>query len=250
MPLALEGRRAVVTGASAGLGREIARQLGAAGAHVVLVARRRDELEALARQMAAEGTDEPTVVVDDLADPDAPARIHDAVTARIGGADILVNNAGQADPAGALLDEAAWRTSFELNFHAKRRLAELFGPTMAVGGYGRVVNLVGLLEPFTVTAAQAAVAACTLWAKAYSRQVAPEGITVNGIAPGRIDSEQVRRHFDTPEKRREFIDAHIPAGRFGTPAEIAALAVFLCSPAAAYITGETISVDGGMHRSI
>ena len=91
-------------------------------------------------------------------------------------------------------------------------------------------------------------AACILWAKGFSRVVAPEGITVNCLAPGRIDSEQLRRHFPTPESRQAFSDQYIPAGRFGTPAEVAALVLFLCSGPAAYLTGETVSVDGGMHR--
>lgn len=248
MDLGLDGRRAVVTGASAGIGREIAWALAREGASVALVARDRAALEELAHELERAGLRTPCVVPADLAAPGAAAGVRERAVALLGGVDILVNNAGRADPPAEELDEAAWRAAFELNFHVKRMLAEELRPHLAAGGRGRVVNLVGLLEPFGVSAAQAAVAACILWAKGFSRVVAPEGTTVNCLAPGRIDSDQLRRHFPTAESRRDFADRYIPAGRFGTPVEAAALAVFLCSDAASYITGETVSVDGGMHR--
>jgi 3-oxoacyl-[acyl-carrier protein] reductase len=241
----LTGQVAIVTGGSIGIGAAIAAELAAAGAHVVIADR--DGGESTAAQLRAGGAQASGVTVD-VADEDAVEQMAAKVVAQLGGVDILVNNAGRADPPAAELDEAAWRAAFELNFHAKRMLAEELRPLLAASGQGRVVNLVGLLEPFGVSAAQAAVAACILWAKGYSRVVAAERITVNCLAPGRIDSEQVRRHFPTAASRQEFADRHIPAGRFGTPAEAAALAVFLCSAAASYVTGETISVDGGMHR--
>lgn len=248
MDLGLAGRRAVVTGASAGIGREVARVLAREGALLALVARSAAALEDLADEIAGSGGERPLVIPADLADRRTPAVIREAVVAGLGGADVLVNNAGAADPPGAGLDEDAWRALFELNFHAKRMLAEELRPHLAAGGQGRVVNLVGILEPFGVSAAQAAVAACILWAKGFSRVVAGEGITVNCVAPGRIESEQVGRHFPTPESRRAFADQYIPAGRFGTPEEAAALVTWLCSAPASYVTGETITVDGGMHR--
>ncbi|MEI5674736.1 MULTISPECIES: SDR family NAD(P)-dependent oxidoreductase [unclassified Nocardioides] len=248
MDLDLIGRRAVVTGAGAGIGREIAHALAREGVSVALVARDEDRLCELARQIADAGAPEPIVVAADLVERETAALVRAEVERAWGGVDILVNNAGRADPPLAELDEDAWRASFELNFHAKRMLAEELRPLLAAGGRGRVVNLVGLLEPRGISAAQAAVAACILWAKGFSRAVAAEGTTVNCVAPGRIDSEQLRRHFPTVESRRAFAEEHIPVGRFGTPAEAAALVVFLCSGAASYLTGETVSVDGGMHR--
>lgn len=248
MDLDLNGRHAVVTGASAGIGREIAWALAREGVSVAIVARDGSRLDALAREMAEDGLPRPYAIAVDLSTREAPSAVRALVESEFGRVDILVNNAGQADPPAESLDEDAWRSSFELNFHAKRVLAEELRPLLAAGGRGRVVNLVGILEPFGVSAAQAAVAACILWSKGFSRAVAHEGITANCIAPGRIDSEQLRRHFPTAESQRVFADQYIPAGRFGTPAEVAALAVFLCSGAASYVTGETISVDGGMHR--
>ncbi|WP_214108159.1 SDR family NAD(P)-dependent oxidoreductase [Acrocarpospora catenulata] len=260
MDLELAGRRALITGASAGIGRATARLLAAEGAQLVLVARRLDALETLAAELEASGpggTDleaggrpRPLCLAADLTDPDAPARLREQVTDRLGGLDILINNAGRAEPAGVTLDEALWRSQFELNFHAKRRLAEEFLPLLAAGGQGRVINLVGILEPFGVSAAQAAVAACVLWAKGLARVVADRQVTVNCVAPGRIDSEQIRAHFPTREAQQEFARGLIPAGRFGTAEEAAALIVFLASGPARYITGDTFTVDGGMHRSI
>ncbi|MEU0486436.1 SDR family oxidoreductase [Streptosporangium sp. NPDC006013] len=250
MDLGLSGRRALVTGASAGIGMATSRMLAAEGAQVVLVARRLDLLEELAEEIAAEGHPRPLCLVADLTDPSAAVRLRRQVEERLGLLDILINNAGRAEPAGADLDEALWQSQFELNFHSKRRLAQEFLPLMAAGGRGRVVNLVGILEPVAVSAAQAAVAACILWAKGFSRTVASQKVTVNCVAPGRIDSEQLRAHFPTQEAREEFARKLIPAGRFGTAEEAAALIVFLASGPAGYITGETFTVDGGMHRSI
>jgi 3-oxoacyl-[acyl-carrier protein] reductase len=248
MDLGLDGCRAVVTGASAGIGRASALALAAEGVHVAIVARSAGDLELLAEEIAGAGMAQPLLVCADLTDRSAPAFIRDQVERELGGVDILVNNAGQADPPGAALDEDAWRRIFELNFHAKRRLASELSPLLVNSGRGRVINMVGILEPFGVSAAQAAVAACITWSKGISRTVAADGITVNCLAPGRIDSDQMRRHFPTPESRQAFADQYIPMKRFGSPEEAAALVVWLASTAASYVTGETITVDGGMHR--
>lgn len=248
MDLGLNGARAVVTGAGAGIGRAVASTLAENGAHVLLVARRLHTLETVADQITESTGTRPALLSCDLSLPDAALTVGRAAREKLGGVDVLVNNAGQADPPSHLLDEAAWRRSFELNFHVKRRIAEDLRHELEASGRGRVVNVVGLIEPVAVTAAQAAIAACRLWSKAFSREVAASGVTVNCVAPGRIDSEQVRRHFPTPESRQEYAAQNIPSRRFGEPEEAAALIAFLCSAGASYVNGETIGVDGGLRR--
>ncbi|MGX1703158.1 SDR family NAD(P)-dependent oxidoreductase [Microbacterium sp. NPDC055357] len=250
MDLQLNDSIALVTGASAGIGRATATLLATEGAHLALCARRGEALRELADEIERSGGHRPLVVEADLVEPDSAAEVATEVREHFGRLDALVNVAGAAEQPGTVLTEEIWQRQFELNFHSKRRLTEAVLPMLRTSGRGRVVNFVGLLEPLVISAAQAAVAACILWSKALSRDVAADGVTVNCIAPGRIDSEQLRRAMPEGEAKQDFIRRRIPAGRFGTPEEAAALVAFLTSGAAAYITGDMFSVDGGMHWSI
>jgi 3-oxoacyl-[acyl-carrier protein] reductase len=250
MDLELKGKIAVVTGASVGLGREIAKVLAAEGAQTVVTARRASLLATLQTEITAAGGARPLAVPLDLYTGEAPARLRDAAIAEFGRVDILVNNAGGSRPIAWDAPDAAWDESFSLNFTAVRRTTQALLPGMIERRWGRVLCVTGSAEPSTVNAAVAAKAGVHAWAKGLSREIGRHGVTINCLAPGRIHSEQIdTRLHPTPESQAEFA-RNIPLGYFGDPCDVAFLAAFLCSPRARYITGERIHVDGGLHRSV
>lgn len=251
MDLELKGRIAVVTGASAGIGRGIARVLAKEGAQTVIVSRRIALLEALAGEIERDGEARPLVVADDLQNRDAPARIARQVFARFDRVDILVNNAGGSRPLPVCAADEAWDEAFAINFTAVRKVTQALLPAMQRNRWGRIINITGSLEPRAVNGANAAKAGVHVWAKGLSCDVAKDGITVNCLMPGRIHSEQIdQRMHPSAENQRAFAEANIPAGYFGDPEDIAHAVAFLCSPKARYITGQRMYIDGGMHRSI
>jgi len=251
MDLELQGRIALVTGASVGIGREIARVLAQEGAQTIIVARRGNLLDSLADEVSSAGAPRPLAIVADLYDREAPARIRDRALAEFGGVDILINNAGGSRPMGIDEPDELWDEAFAIDFTAVRKLTQALLPSMRQRGYGRVVNITGSLEPRGVNAANAAKASVHAWSKGLSREVARDGITVNCLGPGRIHSEQIdQRLHPRKDEQVAFAQANIPAGYFGEPHDMACLVAFLSSPKARYITGQRVYVDGGMHRAI
>ena len=247
MDLKLAGRAALVTGASIGIGRGIARALAAEGVKLAVVARRRNLLETLADEIVTAGGTRPVLIECDMMREDAPATITDAALKELGGVDILINNAGGSRHFKLHTDESQWQEAMTLNFTRQRQIADKLIDGMIARTFGRIVNITGKSEPDGINGAFCAKAAMHSWSKGLSREVGKHGITVNCIPPGRIHSEQILRNY-TPEYRKWQSDNEIPVGRYGEPEEIAALVCFLASPLAGYITGTVIPVDGGLRR--
>jgi 3-oxoacyl-[acyl-carrier protein] reductase len=247
MDLQLAGKTALVTGASMGIGRAIAKGLAAEGVQVAAVARRGNLLEELAREIERAQGPRPVLITQDIMAPDAAARLRETSAAALGHIDILVNCAGGSRPLPIDAGEDRWEEAMTLNFTRQRQIAHDLLPQMIERRWGRIVNITGKSEPEGLNAAFSAKAAMHAWAKGLSREVGKYGITVNSIPPGRIMSEQIRRNY--PEDYRQSHAAkEIPAGFYGEPEDLAALAVFLASPIAHYITGAVIPVDGGLRR--
>ncbi len=249
MDFKLRDRVCLVTGASSGIGRASAILLAAEGARVVATARTEAALATLPAEIRAAGGTEPILLTADLGQEHAPDRLAREVLAKTGQIDVLVNNAGGSRPMSEPDDQAVWDEAFRLNFTSARRFGELVAPAMAERGWGRIISVTGAIVAKAVNAATPAKAALESWSKSTAALYGANGVTVNCVAPGRINTVQIlERLHPTEESRRDFIARNIPAGRFGEPHEAAALIAFLASDAASYINGTTIPVDGGALR--
>ena len=247
MDLQLRDRTAVVTGASMGIGRAIAKALAIEGVRVAAVARRVELMEAMAEEAVAAGGVRPVLLRLDLMAEDAAESLRDVAFGELGHVDILVNNAGGSRTLPVDAAEERWVEAMTLNFTRPRQIAHALLPKMIERRWGRIINITGKSEPEHLNAAFSAKAALHAWAKGLSREIGKYGITVNSIPPGRIMSEQIRRNY--PEDyRKQFAETEIPVGYWGEPEDLAVLAVFLASPVARYITGAVIPVDGGLRR--
>jgi 3-oxoacyl-[acyl-carrier protein] reductase len=262
MDLGLKGKRAIVMAASRGLGYASALGLAREGCHLIVCSRDQQRIEAAADTIRRETGARVTALVADVSSASEARRLVDAAVSEYGGLEIVVHNAG-GPPAGETLamSEEQWHKAFEQNLLSFTRIAGAAAPEMKKAGYGRLLTIASssIKQPIPNLALSNALRA-GVWgiAKTLSRELAPQGILVNVIAPGRIDTERIAELDQAnAQKAGKPIDdvrrasvASIPLGRLGRPEELANLVVFLASQSASYITGQAIMVDGAAGNAL
>jgi 3-oxoacyl-[acyl-carrier protein] reductase len=249
MEFGIDGRVALVLGASRGLGQGIAEALGREGATVALASRSREDLDRVATGIrSTTGT-----FSVDTADPAAVAALPGQVAESLGPVEILVLNTGGPPPGGALeAGPDVWRTAFQSLVLTPLMLAQACVPGMRERGWGRIVNVssTSIREPIPGLALSNSnrMAALGLL-NTLAVEIAGDGITVNTIATGRFGTERLEQMYGSLEAAEEQARADVPAGRLGTPQEYGELVAFVCSQRAAYLTGAVIPLDGGLTHS-
>lgn len=239
----LEGKVALVTGATGGIGAATARALHQAGATVAITGRRAAELEALAAELGSRVIVAPA----DLADPAAPAALVEKVEGEGGSLDVLVNNAGfTRDMLALRMGDADWQAVLDVDLTAPFRLARAALRGMMKKRWGRIVSIASIVG-VTGNAGQANYAAAKAgligMSKSLAQEVATRGVTVNVVAPGFVKTAMTDA---LNEAQKTALLSRIPAARMGAPEDIAGAVVYLASPAAAWVTGQTLHVNGGM----
>ena len=249
MDLGIDGKVALVSGASSGIGRAIAAELAREGARVAISSRSREKIDATAKEIGATG------FVLDSSDLDAIEPTVAEIEQQLGAIDILVCNTGGppsgADPLGFSREQ--WEAAYRSLVLAQITLIERVLPGMRERGFGRILNVAStsVREPIANLMLSNAHRAAMITAfKTLSRHVAGDGVTLNSLLPGRIATDRAYSMAGSPEEAEASAAKEVPAGRMGKPEEMAAAAAFFCSARAGYVTGETLAVDGGMTRSI
>ncbi len=261
MDLNLQGRHALVCGASEGIGRAAAHELALLGADLTVLARREDALREVIAALPCTGAQKHSFLMADVAQTAELARAVGELV-REHPAHILINNTG-GPPGGPVhqAEIAAFLDAFNKHLVANHTLVQALLPGMRAARWGRIVNVIStsVKEPILGLGVSNTIrGAVASWAKTLSRELAPDGITVNNVLPGftetgriaQLARDRAQKEGKTEEQVREAMRAGVPAGRFAEPAEVGGVIAFLCSPAAGYVNGVSLAVDGGRMASI
>jgi 3-oxoacyl-[acyl-carrier protein] reductase len=256
MHISLTGTTAVICGSTQGIGRAIAESFAASGANCILVARNKKSLDEVIAALSVNEDQKHHAVVADFSDIDQVKAAINEILA-LGDVHILVNNSGGPKPGPILeVDPSDFVKAFEQHIICNQLMAQAFLPAMKRLQYGRIINIISTsvrIPLANLGASNTIRAAVASWAKTLSNEVGSFNVTVNNILPGLTGTARLSSLIDnmaqnsgvTKEQVKENLKKEIPMKRFGEPAELAALATFLASPAASYITGTSIPVDGG-----
>jgi 3-oxoacyl-[acyl-carrier protein] reductase len=262
MDLGLTGRTALVGGASAGLGRACAERLAAEGCRLAMWSRGGEKLERAADEIRRARSVEVTTIAGDAADPATAARVFEEAKRALGQVDIVVLNAGGPPTAEATkTDPQEWRRSFQLLAITPIELTTLLLPGMRERKWGRVVAILSssIRQPTAdLSYSNACRSALAAWLKTISFEVIAQGVTVNGVLPGRLDTSRVTELDQGRAARagvavseiRSQLERAIPAGRYGDPDDLGAYVAWLCSEPARYQTGTLVAIDGGSMRGL
>ena len=243
----LEGRIALITGASRGLGKAMALALAGEGAGIALVSRDREQLQKTAEEVARTGSAAQVFQADVTSEKEV-LQLEKDVARAFGRIHILINNAGinvRKHLTEFTLDE--WRSVLDTNLTGTFLTSRAFVPHMKGTGYGRVINLASIMAHVSIpgrTAYSASKSAILGLTRSLALELAPDGITVNAISPGPFATEMNTSLMENPQLNAQFL-AKIPVGRWGRVEEVGQLAVYLCSPEAGFITGTDVLIDGG-----
>ncbi|HEY7980330.1 MAG TPA: SDR family oxidoreductase [Candidatus Eremiobacteraceae bacterium] len=254
MDLGIRGRVALVTGASSGIGEAVALALAQEGATIAVAARRRDRLEAVAREAKQRGANDAHAFAVDFERPGSVTTLLSQVRDELGDVQILVANSG-GPKAGTFRDLSLddWDRGYRETLRSMLELVRGAVPAMSASGWGRIVALTStsVKQPIPNLALSNAFRTALVSAlKSLSLEVARAGVTVNSIATGRVLTDRLRHLYQDEDAIRKAAESEVPIGRVATPAEFAPLVAFLCGEPARYVTGQTIAIDGGLIKAL